>query len=34
MLQRCQYCGELMFYKEKGHGKGVCDIKGEKDGVN
>ena len=27
MLQKCPYCGELIFFREKGHGKGVCDKK-------
>jgi len=28
MLQKCPYCGELIFYREKGHSKeDRCDLR-------
>jgi len=28
MLQKCPYCGELIFYREKGHAKeDRCDLR-------
>ena len=29
MITKCEFCGEQIFYKEKGHGEGVCNKKKE-----
>ena len=29
MMTKCKFCGEDIFYKEKGHGKGVCNKKND-----
>jgi DNA-directed RNA polymerase subunit RPC12/RpoP len=32
MLQKCPYCGELIFYREKGHTKeDRCDLRKQSD---
>jgi len=29
MMTKCKFCGEDIFYKEKGHGEGLCGNKKE-----